>query len=115
MTAEPDVAAQSPTPAPAMARAPRLVVEGVSKAYGGVSVLKSVSLEVRPSEILGIAGENGAGKSTMLRIISGIGRPDSGTLRLDGNPFAPTGYAQAVRSGISMVFQEQALVPNIAV
>jgi len=114
-SAELDVAGQSRALAPATVRAPRLVVDGVGKAYGGVPVLKSVSLEIRPSEILGIAGENGAGKSTMLRIVSGIVRPDTGTLRLDGKPFAPVGYAAAVRSGISMVFQEQALVPNIAV
>jgi ribose transport system ATP-binding protein len=93
----------------------RLVADRIGKSYGGIPVLHDVSFEIRRSEIVGIAGENGAGKSTMLRIVSGIDKPDTGTLTLDGALFAPSGYTAAVRSGISMVFQEQALVPNITV
>ena len=93
----------------------RLVADKIGKSYGGIPVLSNVSFEIRWSEILGIAGENGAGKSTMLKIVSGIAKPDTGTLVLDGAPYAPSGYTAAVHSGISMVFQEQALVPNITV
>jgi ribose transport system ATP-binding protein len=93
----------------------RLVADSVSKSYAGVPVLKSVSLRIDAGEILGIAGENGAGKSTTLKLLSGIVQPDSGSLSLDGSPFAPHGYDAAVKAGISMVFQEQALVQNLAV
>jgi ribose transport system ATP-binding protein len=99
----------------ALASRVRFVADSIGKSYGGIPVLRNVSFEIRRSEILGIAGENGAGKSTMLRIVSGIANPDTGTLVLDGAPYAPSGYTAAVRSGISMVFQEQALVPNITV
>ena len=71
----------------------RLVADRVSKAYAGIPVLRSVSLHVEAGEILGIAGENGAGKSTTLKVLGGIVRPDSGTLTLDANPYAPQGYA----------------------
>ncbi|MFM0306523.1 sugar ABC transporter ATP-binding protein [Paraburkholderia sp. RL17-383-BIF-A] len=93
----------------------RLVADRVSKAYAGIPVLRSVSLHVEAGEILGIAGENGAGKSTTLKVLGGIVRPDSGTLTLDANPYAPQGYRASVRAGISMVFQDQALVQNLAV
>jgi ribose transport system ATP-binding protein len=93
----------------------RLVVDRIEKSYGGIPVLRNVSFEIRRSEIIGIAGENGAGKSTMLKIVSGIAKPDSGSLVLDGAPYAPSRYTAAVRSGISMVFQDQALVPNVTV
>jgi ribose transport system ATP-binding protein len=96
-------------------RPARLTVDRVCKAYAGIPVLKSVSLRVEAGEILGIAGENGAGKSTTLKVLSGIVRPDSGALVLDSAAFAPQGYDAAVKAGISMVFQEQALVPNLAV
>jgi ribose transport system ATP-binding protein len=96
-------------------RPARLVAENVSKSYAGVAVLKSVNLRVEAGEILGIAGENGAGKSTTLKMLSGIVQPDAGTLTLDGQPYAPNGYGAAVRAGISMVFQEQALVQNLTV
>ncbi|MFB9261958.1 sugar ABC transporter ATP-binding protein [Bradyrhizobium erythrophlei] len=93
----------------------RLAAENVSKTYGGIPVLESVSLEIRRSEVLGIAGENGAGKSTMMRMLCGIAPPNTGTLKLDGSLYNPSNYAEAVRAGISMVFQEQALIPNILV
>lgn len=93
----------------------RLIADRVSKAYAGIPVLKSVSLRIEAGEILGIAGENGAGKSTTLKVLSGIVRPDSGTLTLDDNPYVPQGYGASVKAGISMVFQEQALVQNLAV
>jgi ribose transport system ATP-binding protein len=93
----------------------RLVIDGISKSYAGIPVLKSVSLRVKAGEVLGIAGENGAGKSTTLKVIGGIVQPDAGSLTLDRRPYAPRGYDAAVEAGISMVFQEQALVQNLAV
>jgi ribose transport system ATP-binding protein len=94
---------------------PRLIANRISKAYAGIPVLKSVSLRVETGEIVGIAGENGAGKSTTLKVLSGIVRPDSGMLTLDDNPYVPQGYGASVKAGISMVFQEQALLQNLAV
>jgi ribose transport system ATP-binding protein len=110
-----DIKSAEAIAAVAQSRPARLVADSVSKSYSGVPVLKSVNLRVEAGEILGIAGENGAGKSTTLKMLSGIVQPDSGTLTLDGNPYAPQGYDAAVRAGISMVFQEQALVQNLAV
>lgn len=93
----------------------RLTADRISKAYAGIPVLKSVSLHVEAGEILGIAGENGAGKSTTLKVLSGIVQPDSGTLTVEDSQYAPQGYGASVKAGISMVFQEQALVQNLAV
>jgi ABC-type multidrug transport system ATPase subunit len=63
-------------------------LEGLTKAYGGQSVLRNVSLQVRPGEVLALVGPNGAGKSTTLRIVAGIIRADSGRATLDGFPAA---------------------------
>ena len=61
-----------------MSEAPALTVRGVSKSYGGVTVLHPASLTVPAGHVMALAGENGAGKSTLLKIISGQVRPDSG-------------------------------------
>ncbi len=88
---------------------------GLSKSFGGAQVISDVSLDIGENEVVGIVGENGAGKTTLFNIISGIVRPDAGDMTLRGQPFKPRNYLGAKASGISRVFQEQALIPNILV
>jgi inositol transport system ATP-binding protein len=103
----------SPSPlAPADAL---LVVEGVSKDFGGVAALRNVSFDVRRGEILGLMGENGAGKSTILKILSGVQPPSSGRILLDGRPFAPASPDEAKRAGIVTIYQELSLIPTLTV
>lgn len=92
-----------------------LVVEGVSKSFGASLALDSVDLSIGRHQVVGLVGENGAGKSTLLNILSGILQPDAGTITLNGRPAAPANYAAANALGLSRVFQEQALIPNIKV
>jgi ribose transport system ATP-binding protein len=92
-----------------------LTVHGVSKSYGPVPVLHDVTLSVPSRSIVGIVGENGAGKSTLFNIISGLSKADTGEMRLKGEPYAPTSFAQAFSLGVSRVFQEQALIQNVPV
>ncbi|RKP53730.1 sugar ABC transporter ATP-binding protein [Pararobbsia silviterrae] len=92
-----------------------LSVNGVKKSFGPTSVLDNVSLDVRHNELLGIAGENGAGKSTLLKIMAGVVSPDQGGMTFDGRPHVPANYAESARAGVFMVFQEQALLPNMSV
>jgi ribose transport system ATP-binding protein len=92
-----------------------LSVDGLSKSYGDIQVLSGVSLDVGFNEIVGIAGENGAGKSTVLKLIAGVIAPSEGRLMLDGAPYQPVSYHDAVVSGVSMVFQEQALIGNLRI
>ncbi|MFO1058973.1 MAG: sugar ABC transporter ATP-binding protein [Dongiaceae bacterium] len=98
-----------------MTEAPILRVEDVSKSFGGLAALSGVSLSVARNGITGIVGENGAGKSTLFNIISGILPADRGRIELDGREIRPRDYRAATLLGISRVFQEQALIPNIAV
>jgi ribose transport system ATP-binding protein len=88
---------------------------GVDKKYPGVHAVNDVSLKVKKNEILGIAGENGAGKSTLLKLISGVESPDSGEMFLRGQKYNPPNFREANIFGVSMVFQEQNLIPNLYV
>ncbi len=99
----------SPSPSPALApeRPPRLAVRDVAARRGGREVLRGVSLEVAPGEILGLLGPNGAGKSTLFAIVAGLLRPDAGTFFLDGREIAAGARALRARAGI--VFQEPGL------
>ncbi|MFI6480895.1 sugar ABC transporter ATP-binding protein [Nonomuraea sp. NPDC050663] len=90
-----------------------LEVEGLRKAYPGVVALDGVSLHVRRHEVVGLAGENGAGKSTLLKALTGLVRPDAGSIRVRGRELRLRGVAHAASEGIGMVFQEQSLVPNL--
>ncbi len=92
-----------------------LEARNLTKSFGGSTVLHGVNLAVGRNQIVGIVGENGAGKSTLFNIISGIIAPDSGSIFLNGQEIKPRNYRQAMLLGISRVFQEQALVPNIPV
>ncbi len=88
---------------------------GVDKKYPGVHAVNNISLQVKKNEILGLAGENGAGKSTLLKLISGVESSDSGTMLFRGKEYHPANFREANIFGVSMVFQEQNLIPNLYV
>ncbi|HET7839866.1 MAG TPA: sugar ABC transporter ATP-binding protein [Rectinemataceae bacterium] len=92
-----------------------LRAEGINKDFGGVLVLKDVSLDVRRGEILGIIGENGAGKSTLMKILSGIYQPTSGRVLVEGKSVRIDTAIDARRLGISLVPQEFNLIRDLPV
>ncbi len=95
--------------------APVLQIRDVSKNFGAVQALKSVSFDITPGRITGLVGDNGAGKSTMVKIISGVHAPSSGEIVLEGRPtlFANPGEARAAK--IETVFQTLELVEEFDV
>lgn len=83
-----------------------LEMTGLSKSFGKNHVLKNISLKVRPGTVMGLMGENGAGKSTMMKCLFGIYSMDSGEVKLDGIPVSFHSSKEALESGIAMVHQE---------
>ncbi|WP_216586161.1 sugar ABC transporter ATP-binding protein [Streptomyces brasiliscabiei] len=94
---------------------PLLTAKGVSKSYGPVRALKSVDLEVRPGEAHALLGANGAGKSTFVKILTGVVGLDAGELTMDGAPLKLANPHQGLGRGIASVFQDPALVPDLTV
>lgn len=94
---------------------PILELRNVSKAYPGVQALDDVTMTINRGEVVGIIGENGAGKSTLLNIIAGNVRPDAGEVLVRGKASEIRGIQDANRNGIGMLFQEQALLPNLTI
>lgn len=94
---------------------PVIELRGVAKAFGIVRALDGVDLAVRPGSVHALVGENGAGKSTCIGIIAGVHRPDAGTVLVRGTPTRFAGPAAAEAAGISVVYQEQSLVPDLDV
>lgn len=92
-----------------------LEVRGISKAFPGVHALDSVSLELKRGEVLAIVGENGAGKSTMMKILAGVHFPDNGEILLDGEPVTIDSVERATELGIALVHQELNLCDNLSV
>jgi ribose transport system ATP-binding protein len=82
----------------------------ITKSFGGVPALSEASLEVMPAEIMALVGQNGAGKSTMIKIINGAYVHDSGTIAFNGAPWTAGSPQQAQRAGISTIFQEINLI-----
>lgn len=90
-------------------------VLNISKSFGGVHALKNVSLDVRKGEILALCGENGAGKSTLMKILSGSHPKDTGLIYVDGNLTEIRGPRHSKNLGISIIYQEFSLVPDLSV
>ena len=88
---------------------------GIAKRFGAVTVLEDVGLHLRAGEVHALMGQNGAGKSTLIKILTGVIAPNAGTLTLDGRPIAPHGPLDSQRLGISTVYQEVNLCPNLTV
>ena len=88
---------------------PLLSLQGLTKAYPGVVANDQVSFDIGEGEVHALLGENGAGKSTLVKMIYGLVKPDSGTMLLRGQPFAPPEPRAARMDGIAMVFQHFSL------
>ena len=93
----------------------RLTFEAVSKAFGSVKALRSVSFKVAPGEVHGLVGENGAGKSTLLKSLCGVYVPDSGKIFIDDKELVNSGPLTAQKAGVAMIHQELQHVPELTV
>ena len=87
----------------------------LTKIFPGVVALKKISLEVKKGEIRGLVGENGAGKSTAGQVISGVYPPTDGHMLLSGEPYHPHDVLDARKKGVTILYQEPTLVPNMRV
>ena len=92
-----------------------LTVRGVSKRFGATQALHSVDLDVRPGECVALLGENGAGKSTLAKIIAGDLSSDTGEMRWNGQPYAPSAPGDALDAGIGLIHQEMRLLPDLSI
>ncbi len=91
-----------------------LVADRVSKRFGGVQALSDISLSIRRGEICGLIGPNGAGKTTFFNVLTGLYRPDGGTLAFDGAPLAAGAPHEVARRGIARTFQNIRLFSNMS-
>jgi ribose transport system ATP-binding protein len=92
-----------------------LELTDISKSFGGVQALRNVDFTLNAGEIHGLAGENGAGKSTMMKIIAGVHAADSGTMRVDGEDVHFRSTRDALAASIGMVHQELSVAPELTV
>ncbi|MBD0347679.1 MAG: sugar ABC transporter ATP-binding protein [Thermoleophilia bacterium] len=92
-----------------------LEARGVAKHYGPVAALRAADLSVAPGEIHALLGANGAGKSTLVKCLSGVIRPDTGTISFGGRAVRARSPMHAARLGLAPVFQDPALVPDLSV
>ena len=95
--------------------APILTAQGVSKRFGGVRALHEMHLTAHAGEVLALIGENGAGKSTMVKILTGIFAPDAGEIAIDGRPLRFDTPLAAARAGITAVHQETVMFDQLSV
>jgi len=93
---------------------PVLELHDISKHFGGVHALSSVSLAFEPGEVVGLMGDNGAGKSTLAKIIAGNFRPTHGTIRMEGAELVMHRPIEARQHGIEIVHQDLALCDNLS-
>jgi ribose transport system ATP-binding protein len=92
-----------------------LDVSGLTKRYGGIVALSGANFSARRGEVHALLGENGAGKSTLIQVLAGAVRHDAGTIAVDGKPYRPANPDEAAATGISAVFQELSLIPDLTV
>ncbi len=94
---------------------PIVRLDRATKRYGGIAALSEADFDLYPGEIHALAGENGAGKSTLCKLIAGVIAPSDGQISIDGEPVQLAAPKDAMRHGISMVYQESSLVPQLTV
>jgi rhamnose transport system ATP-binding protein len=94
---------------------PILELRGVSKSFGPTLAMSEVSLALWPGTIHALVGENGAGKSTLIKAMTGLHRPSSGTILVDGREVAFRSTADAQRAGVAAIYQEPMVFPDLSV
>lgn len=92
-----------------------LSVKQIKKSFGGVHALKGVDLTIKKGETHCLAGENGCGKSTIIKVISGFYKPDGGTIEVDGKGYPVMTPAEAIKAGIQVIYQDFSIFPNLTV
>ena len=105
----------TPVPAESAPPEPRFVLSGISKSFPGVRALHNVSLTLYPGQVTALIGENGAGKSTFVKILTGIYQPDTGTISVDGKEVVLSSAHKAFELGITAIHQETVLFDDLTV
>lgn len=99
----------------ALATEPLVALDNIQKSFGAVTALRGVSIDVLPGETFALLGDNAAGKSTLMKVLTGVYKPDAGSIRLDGKPVEFHTPAASRTAGIEMVYQDFALADNLDV
>src|ERR1700729_640414 len=94
---------------------PFIEMRGISKRFGGVRALIDVSFSIRAAEIHCLAGENGCGKSTLIKVLSGVHAPDEGEIILEGKAYSHLSPSASQRFGVQIIYQDLSLFPNLSV
>jgi ribose transport system ATP-binding protein len=94
---------------------PILEMKNIAKRFGQFYALKDVSLTVYPGEVHSLMGENGAGKSTLMKILAGAYTATAGEIFIDDKPYTINGPKDALNAGITLIYQEINLAPNLTV
>ena len=109
-----DVATGPPRAGTAAVGRPVLATAGISKTFNGTTVLRDLAIEVEPGEVRALLGENGSGKSTFIKVLSGFHIPDpGGTVIVDGEPLALGAPTESNEAGLRFVHQKQSVIPEM--
>ncbi|MCU0886212.1 MAG: ATP-binding cassette domain-containing protein [Beijerinckiaceae bacterium] len=100
---------------PPDAGAPLLSLRGIGKSYGAVVAVREVDLDIHAGEVVAICGDNGAGKSSLIKVISGAEEPTSGTMRMGGEPVSFLSPHDALSRGVATIYQDLALAPRLSI
>ena len=95
--------------------APILSLRGISKNYGAVEAVRDVDMDVAPGEVVAICGDNGAGKSSLIKVISGAEEPSAGTLSVRGRLVRFASPHDALQQGVATIYQDLALAPRLSI
>ena len=94
---------------------PLISVKNINKSFAGVHALHDINLDIAPGEIHCLAGENGCGKSTLIKVISGVHEPDSGTIEINGKSWTKMTPLEAIDAGVQVIYQDFSVFPNLSV
>ena len=87
----------------------------IVKTFAGVKALQGVCLDIKPGEIHCLAGENGCGKSTLIKVISGVYQPNAGYIEFDGKRYTSITPRESIAMGIQVIYQDFSIFPNLTV